>query len=86
MSEKTELITIQKCPVCHQPHTYQAFIETTIVMFLADTDDEEKVQKITRLLNCPTKGNTFQARLKITIPAIEKITSVNVQPASKEDR
>ena len=85
MSEKMEIITIQKCPKCAHTHTYQVFTRRTIVMFLADTDDEERVKTITCLFNCPSTGTPFQARLKIKIPANERITSVNVQPASKGD-
>lgn len=85
MSEKIETITIQKCPKCAGTHTYQVFIRRTIVMFLADTDDEERVKTITCLFNCPSTGNPFQARLKLRMLAKERIKSIDVQPVAKGD-
>jgi len=83
MSEKIEIITIQKCPNCAGTHTYQLFTKHTIIMFLADSDNEEKVKTITCLFNCPSTGKRFQARLKLRMPAKERITSIKAQPVAK---
>ena len=85
MFTKTETVTIQKCPKCAGAHTYQLFTRRTIVMYLADTGDEEKVKTITCLFNCPVTGKPFQAKLRLRVPANEGITSIDVQPVSKGD-
>ena len=80
MSEKIEIITIQKCPNCAGTHTYQLFTKRTIVMLLADNDNEEKTKTITCLFDCPSTGKTFQARLELRMPVTERISSIKVQP------
>ena len=83
MSERTETITIKKCPYCDETHTYQLFTKSTVVMLLSDDDNEERVENITCLLSCPTTGKSFQAELEFRRPAKEKIRSLKVQFMSK---
>lgn len=83
MSEKIETITIRNCPHCPSIHTYQLFTKRTIVMFLADNENEEKAKTITCLFDCPSTGKPFQARLELRMPAKERITSIKVKPVAK---
>lgn len=82
MAEQMET-TIDRCPICGGEHHYYLRTKRTVIMLLANKGNETVVKTVTCLFNCPTKGTPFQAKLKLTVPTNEKITSIDAQPTDK---
>lgn len=68
MSNETEHLSV-KCPLCQQEHRYRLAIDRSHVLYNMTSDTlgskKQAFKRFRRIFTCPTKGEHFQATIKL---------------------
>lgn len=66
-----ETVTIERCPICSQRHTFALAVQRNYVMkmmtmFNDSNGDVPRIEEYTRFFICPVKRKQFQATFSLT--------------------
>jgi hypothetical protein len=88
MAQKDDTITIEKCPLCTNSHTYKLEIERSVIMYdqALAMDHEPRKRSFTRLFSCPLKNEDFQARFIVVEYVGRPIESIDVSGLADETK
>jgi hypothetical protein len=76
-----ETITMEKCPLCGNKHSYNLDVQRSIVIKMltpSDLNEPQRAVRMTRIFICPQTDKEYQATLTLYDSSSDRVKSVKV--------